>query len=239
MSHAFNPAGPVFVIDAPAESRAAFIRKTYAHLAAAVLGFILLEVAFFSTGIARSFAAMVLGWGQVGWLGLLGAFMVGGWMASSLAHRTDNKGLQYGGFALYVLLESLIFIPLLFIAMAVVNGSAELILQAGTLTVALFIALSAVVFTTGKDFSFLGSILKVAGLLAIGLIVAGAIFGFDLGLWFSFAMVGLAAGAILYTTSKVMNQYQEDQYVGAALELFAAIALLFWYILRIFIASRR
>ena len=41
----------------------------------------------------------------------------------------------------------------------------------------------------------------------------------------------------LHDTSKVMNSYPEDRYVGAALELFAGVALLFWYVLRLL--SRR
>ncbi|HCN07761.1 MAG TPA: permease, partial [Lentisphaeria bacterium] len=44
---------------------------------------------------------------------------------------------------------------------------------------------------------------------------------------------------ILYTTSKVLHDYGPSQYVGAALELFAAVALLFWYVLRIVMALRK
>ena len=66
-------------------------------------------------------------------------------------------------------------------------------------------------------------------------------FGFTLGLIFSFLMVGLASAAILYDTSKIMHHYSKNQYVAASLELFASVALLFWYILRILIqfSSRR
>jgi hypothetical protein len=73
----------------------------------------------------------------------------------------------------------------------------------------------------------------------VGLIVCGAAFGFDLGLVFSGGMIVLAAVAILYGTSKVLHNYASDQYVGASLELFASVALLFWYILRILLGSRR
>ena len=79
----------------------------------------------------------------------------------------------------------------------------------------------------------------VGGFVAIGLIICSVIFGFNLGIVFSGAMVLLAAGAILYTTSKVLHDYGPSQYVGAALELFAAVALLFWYVLRIVIALRK
>ena len=65
------------------------------------------------------------------------------------------------------------------------------------------------------------------------------LFGLSLGLWFSFAMVGLAAAYIIYDTSNVLHNYRTDQHVGAALELFASVALMFYYILRIFMSERR
>ena len=60
-----------------------------------------------------------------------------------------------------------------------------------------------------------------------------ALFGFQLGTFFSVAMVGLAGAAILYDTSNVLHHYPEDRYVGAALALFASVALMFWYVLRL------
>jgi len=116
------------------------------------------------------------------------------------------------------------------------GGESNLLSQAAILTLALFAALSAVVLITKKDFSFLKSILSVGFIIAIGLIIAGMIFGFDLGLFFSGAMVVLAAGSILYQTSNLVHKYHTDQYVGAALGLFSSLMLLFWYILRIFMS---
>jgi FtsH-binding integral membrane protein len=54
----------------------------------------------------------------------------------------------------------------------------------------------------------------------------------------SLGMIALAGGAILYDTSNVLHHYPEDRYVAAALELFASVALLFWYVLSFFISSR-
>jgi FtsH-binding integral membrane protein len=105
------------------------------------------------------------------------------------------------------------------------------------LTIALFAGLSAVALLTKKDFSFLKSALTIGFFIAIGLIVAGTLFGFNLGLWFSVGMILLASGSILYQTSQMMYKYSEDQYVAAALGLFASFMLLFWYILSIL--SRR
>jgi FtsH-binding integral membrane protein len=57
-----------------------------------------------------------------------------------------------------------------------------------------------------------------------------------LGIWFSAAMIVFASGYILYDTSNVLHHYRTDQYVAASLALFASVALLFWYVLRIMIA---
>jgi len=69
-------------------------------------------------------------------------------------------------------------------------------------------------------------------------IVGAILFGFELGTWFSVAMIGFAGAAILYDTSNVLHHFPEDRYVGAALQLFASVALMFWYVLRLFMASR-
>ena len=110
--------------------------------------------------------------------------------------------------------------------------------SATVVTLTGFAGLTFVAFTTRKDFSFLGGMLRWGGIVAILAIVGGVLFGFQLGTWFSVAMVGLAGAAILYDTSNIINNFPEDRYVGAALELFAAVALMFWYVLRIFIGSR-
>jgi len=57
--------------------------------------------------------------------------------------------------------------------------------------------------------------------------------GFNLGLWFSGAMVLIAGCSILYQTSNIIHQFRPDQYVAASLGLFASVALLFWYVLQI------
>ena len=135
-----------------------------------------------------------------------------------------------------MLLESIIFLPLIYIALAYTGT--EVISQAAIVTLALFAGLTAVVFMTRLDFSFLRTVLVIGGFLSLGLIVAGALFGFELGLWFSVGMVVLAAGGILYQTYNIKNEYTTDQYVGAALLLFSSVMLLFWYILRILLSRR-
>ena len=89
---------------------------------------------------------------------------------------------------------------------------------------------------TGKDFSFLRGMLVWIGMLAMVAIVGSLFFGFDLGTWFSVAMIGFAGAAVLYDTSNIMHHYPQDKYVAASMALFASIAMMFWYILRLFMS---
>jgi hypothetical protein len=226
------------VAKAQPQERAEFIRKTYTHLAGAVGAFIALEFILFQTGIAAALAQFVFA-SRFSWLAILGGFALLGWLSRELATKADSTELQYAGLGIYVVGEALIFTPLIYISTTFADPSAIPI--AGILTLLLFGGLTAIAFTTGKDFTFLGGALKVGGCIALGLIICSAIFGFTLGLFFAVIMVGFAACSILYDTSKVMHHYNSSQYVAASLELFASVALLFWYILRIVIAltSRR
>ena len=147
--------------------------------------------------------------------------------------------MQYAGLGLYVVAEALIFVPLLYVAVAYTHDGFALIGQAGILTLCMVAGLTAVVFFTRKDFSFLGPILVIASFVALGIIVAGVFFGgFGLGLWFSVAMIVLASGSILYNTSNIMLHYRTDQHVAASLSLFASVAMLFYYVLLALMQSR-
>jgi FtsH-binding integral membrane protein len=218
------------------QERAEFIKKTYTHLAGAVGAFIILEVFLIQSGIA-AVLTQALTASRFSWFAVLAVFALLGWMSRELAQRADSVSLQYGGLGLYVTIEAVIFAPLIYIA----NGMYDptIVPTAGILTALMFAGLTAVAFTTGKDFTFLGGALKVGGCVAIGLIICSAIFGFTLGLFFSVLMVGFAMAAILYDTSKIMHHYTKDQYVAASLELFASVALLFWYVLRILMSLNR
>jgi FtsH-binding integral membrane protein len=101
------------------------------------------------------------------------------------------------------------------------------------------LGLTATVFLTKKDFSFLGPILTIGGFLILGFIFSGLIFGFGFGSIFAFVMVAFAGASILYNTSNLLYRYRTDQYVAASLSLFASVALLFWYVLQIMMGSSR
>jgi FtsH-binding integral membrane protein len=213
------------------EARARFITRTYGHLAAAVLAFAAIEIALFQSGLAVVIAEPLMS----NWFIVIGGLVVGGWLASRWAHNASSMGMQYVGLSLYVVMQAVIFAPLLLIAQTVAPGAIQ---SATVVTLLGFGGLTAIAFVTRKDFSFLGGIIKWGGVMAMVAIVAGMIFGFQLGTFFSVAMVALAGASVLWDTSNVLHHFPENRYVGAALELFASLALMFWYILRLFISSR-
>ena len=218
--------------DSPAAERAAFVRKTYAHLAGALLLFTGLEYYLVNAPFAQKLAMTMTG--GYSWLIVLAAFMGVGYVADRLAHSQSSEGMQYLGLGLFVVAESIIFLPLLF--MATFYSDPGLIPTAGLMTLLLVGGLTATVFITKKDFSFLGGILSIGFFVALGFIVCSMIFGFSLGLIFSSVMVLFAAGSVLYTTSNIMHHYHPKQHVAASLALFAAVALLFWYVLQVLMA---
>jgi hypothetical protein len=228
----------VMAADALPEERIDFIRKTYLHLGLAVLAFVGLEAFLLNTPAIRDpLINFALG-GRYNWLIVIGAFMIVGWVAQSWARSSRSLGMQYAGLLLYVLVEALIFVPLLFIITYFAQYEG-ILTQAAMITTVIFGGLTAVVFLTKSDFSWMKQMLAVSMLAAFGIGVASIIFGFSLGIVYSAAVAVIAAGYILYYTSNVLHHYPIGSHVAAALNLFAAVALLFWYVIRILMAARR
>lgn len=213
--------------------RTTFIRRAYLHLAGAIVGFIVLSAAWSFIGVGEYALDVLLAGGRYSWLVVLGAFMLVGMLATRLADNAGNNQTQLIGLGIYVLAESLIFAPLLTVA-AYINPSS---IGAAAITTLLLVGgLTFTAFSIKKDFSFLRSFLTMAGFIAFGAIIASVICGFSLGVWFSALMALLCAGFILYDTSNIIHHYPTDRPAGAALHLFASIATMFWYILRIFMS---
>lgn len=221
---------------ASTDERAEFIRLTYLHLGGAVLAFAGICAAIVTSPLAPRMMEWI-GASRFNWLILLAAFMGAGWVAQRWAMSGASVGKQYLGLGLYVVAEAFIFTPLLYIA-AYLIGDPMVLPSAAILTLTVFGGLTATVFITKKDFSFLGKALMIAGFAAFGLIIVSAIFGFSLGVLFSAAMVALAGGYVLYYTSNVLHHYPVGAHVAASLALFSALALLFYYILMLFVSRR-
>jgi hypothetical protein len=224
-------AQPRAVIDLSLPARAAFMARVYSHLFGALVGFALLEIALFKSGLAAGIAEFMFG---TSWLLILGGFIIAGTIATNVAHRARSKATQYLALVAYVVVEALIFVPLLYVAELRSGGG--VIATAGFVSLAGFAGLSAIGIFSKRDFSFLGSLLKWGMIVALVLIASAVLFSFNLGLLFSVAMVGLAGASILWSTQRILQEYPEERYVGASLQLFAAVAMMFWYVLRIFMS---
>jgi FtsH-binding integral membrane protein len=221
---------------ADVDERAGFIRKTYLHLLGAVVAFIGIEAALLSTPLAERMLETIAA-KPMSWLVVLGAFIGVSWLANSWALSATSLPKQYLGLGRYVAAQAVIFLPLLYLAQ--VAGPPNVIANAAILTAFIFAGLTVFVFVTKGDFSFLRTGLFIVAWAAFATIVCSILFGFDLGIWFSGAMILLASGYIVYDTSNVLHHYRIGQHVAAALALFAAVALLFWWILRLLMELNR
>lgn len=231
----FQPREFTMADRAPAEERAQFILKTYLHLFGAIAAFVGIEAVLVMAPFSERMIEFMLTFaGSYSWLAILGGFMAVSWIANSWAHSDTGIGIQYAGLALYVVGESILFLPLIW--MAAMYGGPEVLPTAALATGAVFTGLTGIVFITRKNFSFMGPFLGVMGMAALALIVCSILFGFNLGVLFTVVMIAFASAYILYDTSKVLHDYRTDQHVAASLALFASVALLFWYILRLFMS---
>ena len=240
--------------------RIRFIRLTYIHLLGAIVAFAALEFALFKVPVLMEKVSwplikFALGIDNEGnynprdgrwhWGVVLAAFMAVSWIADYWARHSTSRTMQYLGLGFYVIAEALIFVPLLAIVqwktafiMASGKGDPNIIRDAALCTLAIFGALTAFVLISKKDFSFMRGFLVMMSAAAMMLIVLSLVFGFNLGIVFAIGMVVLAAGYILFQTSQVLAHYNTNMYVAAALALFSSVALMFWYIIQIFMKAR-
>lgn len=229
MSHLDVGTGQI-VANAAESERASFIKKSYVHLAGALAALAVLETLLLKSGVATSFVGLLAG-SKWSWLLVLGAFMVVSTVANNWAHSGVSREKQYMGLGLGVVAYAILFMPLIYMALAR-DPSGTLLQNAAIVTGALVAGLTFTAFSTKINFSFMGRFLMIGGFVALGLIVASMLFGFTLGLWFSGAMILFAAASVLYSTSNIIHEYHSEQYVAASLSLFSSVGLLFWYILQ-------
>lgn len=224
------------VAASPANVRVEFIKKTYGHLAGAIIALVAIEAVLLQLNMGVELLNYM---SQTPYssLMLIVLFIGGGFAANYMARSSTSVPTQYLGLGLYVCLWSVILLPIL--TYAEYRFAGEMVpLQAGILTLAIFAGLTFGVVASGKDFSFMGPILGILSFAALGYILMAIIFGFNLGVLFTVFMIVLAAGYIVYDTSKIMYHYHPGQHVAAALELFGSVAMLFFYILRLFMAMK-
>jgi FtsH-binding integral membrane protein len=231
MQDNLNTMAPVSAL--ATEDRASFIWKCYAHVVGAILALVAIETYLFSSGAAAPIANAMSGSPMIVLIG----FIALSWGAGHVAHRLESTTAQYAAFGVYVLLWALMFVPILSMAIeeSVRRGS-NMIESAAMTTIVGCVGLIATVMITRKDFSFLRGILVWGFFVAIALIAMSYFFGFNIGTWFSVGMIAFAGIAVLYDTSNIMHHYPQDKYVAASMALFASIAMMFFYILRLFLS---
>lgn len=239
MSYADEQYEQQFVVAEQSEAtRVAFLRKVYGHVFACILGLCAVVGIMRVTDLDIQFLQLVSGIPYGGLVFIVG-FMGASWIAQKMAYSQTSRSTQYLGLGLYTVAWGVMISPLIVVA-TVFLGDSAIVAQAGVLTLTIFGGLTAVVFFTKADFSFLRGIVVVGSFAAMGIILVSFIpgLGISTGLWFSVAMVALMSITILWETSEIYHRFPESAYVAAALALFSSVATLFFYVLRILIAMR-
>lgn len=218
------------------------------------------KLAFFR----KVFGLFSLGFLVLAIFGLVGMFVfrnyvpIGMWNGSMIGLIIVQAGITWFGmnslrsqesqtvlFFLYAAISGIVLGPMLLYA-ALVGlktgvGQWGIAAQALGMTAACFGGLTAYVFTTKKDFSYLGGALAIIGMAIMGFVVLSWIGVFQLGstmsMVFAGGMVVYSAACVLYTTSKMIHYYDESHTIMAAFELLASFFIMFWYILQLFLFS--
>jgi uncharacterized protein len=212
--------------------RSEFMTRVYGRLVVGVIAFILIETWLFTSGAALAITEVVVG---TSWLLVLGGFMLVSWLANSIALRAATPASQWGGYLLLVAANAVIFAPLLLIAEYQVPG---VVTTAAQYAVGAFIILSVIAVRSARDFTWLRASLRWFAILALAAIVVSVITGFQLGTWFSLAMIGFAGAAILHDTQTILREVPPGRETVAAMTLFSGLALMFWYLIRFFLERR-
>ena len=213
---------PRTAAEASVSERLGFIRKVYALFFAAIL--------FAIGGVVLGFnsPSLMLAIAQHPWITLL--LLMGGVIgASAVRHKPGINLIAFFGFTAFT---GVVISPLLFYVSATNPAS---ILQAGVLTVGIFGGLTAYVFVSKKDFSFLrgmvwvGLIVVVLGGLLNALIIGSS------GLSFALAAAALIlfSGFVLYDTSNIIRRYPTNEYIAGAMDLYLDAFNIFLALIRI------
>ena len=211
---------------ASVEERMGFIRKVYALFFAATL---------FAIGgvlLGLSYPPLLQFAFEHPWIMLFA--MLGGVMGAQAVRHVP--GVNLAALFGFTTLTGVIISPLIAVISQINPGS---ILAAGVLTVGIFGGLTAYVFISKKDFSFM------RGMLTTGLIVvilAGVVNIFlgasALGFAVAAATLLLFSGFVLYDTSNIIRRYPTNEYVAGALSLYLDAFNIFLALLRILNSSR-
>ena len=174
------------------------------------------------------------------WSLALGALIVLGALFRGVAYSARSTALQYACLGSFVMVESVLFVPLLTRTAAEAPSA---IRNASLLTLIAFACGTVTAFALRRDLSFLGRLIQSGLGLGLIAVVTALAFGFDLGTGFALVML-VTARSRSCTTSGVLQDADEDDetegagsrdlHAAASLSLFASMALMFWSALSLF-----
>lgn len=228
-----------FAIDAAVDSRMAFVRRTYAHLLAELVGVAaVVWLALRTPALADLAIGLMVRW-YVPLLALFGISLVTRKMLEG--HR--SIGVQYAAAAVWVFFFGLFITPLAMVAKHL-TGSYAVLGEAAILTGCAFTGLTAYVFFTRKDFSFMRGALWMGSLLLLGVGIVAMAFGGGFGggggsIAYSAFGVLLMGGWVLHDTSKVLHHRHVGEHVAASVDLLVDFVYMFIHIASILLNSRR
>jgi len=216
-----------------------FYKKTYLTAGFSFLAWIFTVLGLFDTGIATD---LVYGMGEISWLLVLGIFWIASYIGEKLT-TAKEKEMQFLGLGIYVAAYAVIFLPLISIVIEYSHGSWRMamdnvLIPALISTLTVFAALTATVFATKTDFSFLRTFVIFGTFFALGAIIIFSVSGIHTGSWFAIAMIILMSATILYQTDQIKTKFDTTQHIGAGAMIFASFMVLLWYIIRLFVSRR-
>lgn len=214
----------LLAIEGSTAERLAFIRKVYGHF----LGSLAITAAVTTAVMTSAPVLNLAGRFWVVWMLLyLGLSMCSGWIAR------QGTGFGYALLGLLSVATGLFFGPtILFYAKV---GGVGIVANALILTGSIFTGLTAYVFITRKDFSWMGAGLTAGLFLLIGVGIVSIFVPMGNTTNFLITLAGavLFCGFILYDTSNILHNYRTDQYVVATVAIYLDFVILFMKILRL------
>jgi len=213
--------------------RAAFTIRAYAILFSALLAFMLVQAVF----LQMNWGSILAGYAeQFPWFVTLGAFIAGGWLAVKAARHATSFGAQFAALVLFVLVEAILFAPLMHWAVA---GAPGIGLSATVAGVIAALGVVLIAFTQREEFKFGKAVLLWVAVAAVAVGLGGLLQGFDVTALEATGLIAIIALIMLHTNISVLQEYSRDRYIAAALELFACIPLFPVLILQKMFAPRR
>ncbi|NNE97155.1 MAG: permease [Acidimicrobiales bacterium] len=230
-----QPTQYIPAINSDVEQRSAFMVRVYQHVGLAFVAFVAIEMVLFALGINERIYNLVAGErGGLVWLGLiLGASFLGNFL-NRLTWPGSPVNTQYLALFGFAGVEAVLFAPILTIAYGI--GAGSVVWQAAIVTALGFAALTTIGITTSRDLSFMRPALMFTGVMAFVAIGAAILFGFQLGTWFSLAMILFMGLVILYQSQNIVRNYPVTAHVAGAAALFGSVMTMFFYVVRLFLS---